>query len=113
MVERCRTYRNEDGSMQHDLMSEEEFKRRHHPYKENPQVRRAVTVEGKRYEVEALLLAWNVCRYGKLMAEMGVELGERFDEEKAIDLFRNNVGFYNSVKMCHGALMRANAGVAT
>jgi len=28
------------------------------PYKENPKVRRAVTVEGKRYEIEAMLLAW-------------------------------------------------------
>ena len=31
MVERCRTYRDENGSMSHDLMSEEEFKRRHYP----------------------------------------------------------------------------------
>jgi len=31
MVQRCRTYINENGSMSHDLMSEEEFKRRHHP----------------------------------------------------------------------------------
>ena len=82
-------------------------------YQENKSVHAVARAVGRKYELDAMILAWNVCRYGKLMAEMGVELGERFDEEKAIDLFRNNVGFYNSVKMCHGALMRANAGVAT
>ena len=76
-------------------------------YKENPQVRRAVTVEGKRYEVEALLLAWNVCRYGKLVAEMGIELGEWFDEGEAIGLVRGNAAFYNAVKMCQIAMLRA------
>jgi len=78
-------------------------------YKENPQVRRAVTVEGKRYEIEALLLAWNVCRYGKLVADMGIELGEWFDEGEAIGLVRENAPFYNAVKMCHAAMLRASA----
>ena len=82
-------------------------------YQENKSVRAVAEAVGRKYELDAMLLAWNVCRYGKLIAEMGVEFGELFNEEKAIDLFRNNAGFYRSVKMCHGALMRANAGVAT
>ena len=83
-------------------------------YKENPQVRRAVTVEGKRYEIEALLLAWNVCRYGKLVADMGIELGEWFDEGDAIWLARKNAPFYAAVKACHAAMMRASVdGEAT
>ena len=82
-------------------------------YQENKSVHAVARAVGRKYELDAMILAWNVCRYGKLIAEMGVELGEWFDEDKAIDLLRNNAGFYRAVKMCHVAMMRANAGVAT
>jgi len=78
-------------------------------FRENPQVRAVVSAVGRRYELEGLLLAWNVCRYGKLLWEMGVELGERFDEEKAFELMRGNAAFYNATKLCHLAMLRASA----
>jgi len=62
--------------------------------------------ESPPYQLEAVFMAWHVCRYGAMVAQDDVELGLLFNEEEAIRLIRTNPAFYNAVKVCLEALKR-------